>query len=179
MPLEVSFSFDGTKAFVCNNGSNNVSVINVTTKSVISTINVGNGPVGAWQAANNKMIVDSEDSKSITIIDVATLAIDQTMPLTFTPGMAMHQKDYNEIWITNPTNGTVQWLKWDRPMTMYMPGGEFNVGAGAHAIVFSGTKAFITNQTAGTLAIVDIENHNLLKTINVGVKPNGLVSIVR
>ena len=62
-------------------------------------------------------------------------------------------------------------------MMMWMHGGAFNTGAGAHAISFTidGNNAYVTNQTANTVSVVNVANHTVTKTINVGKKPNGVV----
>ena len=73
-PAEVTFSADGSKAYVCNGGSNTVTVINPITKSVITTLAVGLDPVGAWTSSIGKMFIDNEAGNSISIIDVATNA---------------------------------------------------------------------------------------------------------
>ena len=49
-PAEVTFSADGSKAYVANGSSDDVSVINPTTKAIIATIPVGDEPVAALQA---------------------------------------------------------------------------------------------------------------------------------
>jgi YVTN family beta-propeller protein len=175
MPLEVSFSSDGMMAFVCNSSDNSVTAINVSDKSVMATIPVGVSPVGAWQGGDNKMYVDNEDGQSISIINVGTMTVGETVTLGFMPGMAMRQNDMKELWVTDPTNGKVHWWTWSVSMNMYMVGGEVIVGAGAHAIAFNGMTAYVTNQTAGTVSVVDVNSHAVIKTITVGAKPNGIV----
>lgn len=61
-------------------------------------------------------------------------------------------------------------------MNMWMHGGAFNTGAGAHAISFTidGNTAYVTNQTANTVSVVNVTNHTVTKTIAVGKKPNGI-----
>lgn len=175
MPLEVSFSSDGMMAFVCNSGDNTVSAISITDKTVMATIPVGSEPVGAWQGGDNKMYVDSEVGQSISIINANSMTVGETVTLGFTPGMAMRQNDMNELWVTDPTNGKVHWWTWDTAMGMYMSGGNVTVGAGAHAIAFNGMTAYVTNQIAGTVSVVDVMTHAVTKTITVGAKPNGIV----
>lgn len=175
MPLEVSFSSDGLMAFVCNNTDNTVTAIKVSDKSIVATIPVGNGPVGAWQGGDNKMYVDNEDGQSISIIDANSMNVVDTVALGFMPGMAMRQNDAKELWVTDPVNLKVHYWTWDTGMGMYMIGGDVTVGAGAHAIAFNGTTAYITNQTDGTVSVVDVTSHAVTKTITVGAKPNGIV----
>lgn len=177
MSAELTFSSDGTKAYVCNGSDNNVTVINVSTKAIIKTIPVGLNPVGAWAGSNNKMFVDNEDGQSISVIDVATDAVSETIPLGFMPGIASHNGIKNELWVSDPMAGKVHYWTYDTTKGMWMHGSAFNTGAGAHAITFTsdGNIAYVTNQTANTVSVVNVTNHTVTKTIAVGKKPNGLV----
>ncbi|MEY4150126.1 MAG: hypothetical protein RL555_730 [Bacteroidota bacterium] len=172
-PAEVTFSGDGTKAYVCNGMSNTVSVINPATKAVIATVNVGSNPVVAWSSSVGKMFVDCEDGQSISVIDVASNANLASINLGFKPGYAAHHSGTGELWVTNPAAGKVAWYL-DMGANTWMKHGEFSTGAGAHAIAFYGNYAYVTNQTANTVSVVNVTTHAVLKTINVGKKPNGV-----
>lgn len=177
MPAELTFSFDGTKAYIANGDDDNVTIIDTATKAVLTTISVGDNPVGAWTGSNNKMYVDNEDGQSISVIDVATNSIDETISLGFMPGIASYNGSKNELWVSDPMNGKVHYWTWDAGMNMWMHGSSFNTGAGAHAIAFTndGNTAYVTNQTANTVSVVNTTTHTVTKTINVGKKPNGIV----
>lgn len=176
MPAELTFSSDGTKAYVANGDDDSITVINTATKAIITTITVGDNPVGAWTGSNNKMYVDNEDGQSISVIDVATDAVVETISLGFMPGIASHNGTKNELWVSDPMAGKVHYWTWDTGMNMWMHGGAFNTGAGAHAISFTidGNTAYVTNQTANTVSVVNVTNHTVTKTITVGKKPNGI-----
>lgn len=175
MPAEVTFSADGSVAFVANGMDNTVSAINPTTKAITSTIVVGENPVGAWTGSDNKMYVDNEDGQTISIVDVKTLKVIETVKLGFMPGYAAYNSEMKELWVTDPTAGKVHWWTYDSAMKMYMHGGAFSTAAGAHAIAFNGMTAYVTNQTAGTVSVVDVMTHATTKSIPVGKKPNGIV----
>jgi YVTN family beta-propeller protein len=177
MPAELTFSSDGTKAYVANGDDDTVSVINVPTKVVTATVTVGDNPVGAWTGTNGQMFVDNEDGQSISVIKVADNTIAQTIALGFMPGIAAHNGTKSELWVTDPMNGKVHYWTWDTAMMNWMHGGVFNTGAGSHAISFTadGNTAYVTNQTANTVSVVNVVNHNVTKTITVGKKPNGVI----
>lgn len=172
MPAEVTFSQDGRYAFVANGDSNNVSVINAATKAVVKTVTVGANPVGAWPGNDGLMYVDNEDGKSLTSIDANTLDVARTYPLGFTPAMAATAPN-GDLWVTDTDNGKVIFFAAGTTTRQ----GELATGAGAHGIAFSadGATSFITNQTAGTLSIVDVASRTVRKTLTVGTQPNGLV----
>lgn len=127
--------------------------------------------------SNGKMYVDNEDGQTISVIDVATNSVDETITLGFMPGIASYNGPKNELWVSDPMAGKVHYWTWEAGMNMWMHGSSFNTGAGAHAIAFTtdGNTAYVTNQTANTVSVVNTTNHSVAKTINVGRKPNGIV----
>ncbi|MBC7512016.1 MAG: YncE family protein [Ferruginibacter sp.] len=173
-PAEVTFSADGTKAYVCNGMSNTVSVINPSSKAVLTTINVGMNPVGAWPSAIGKMFVDNEDGQTVSVIDVASNTNLATIMLGFKPGYASLNATNNELWVSDATNGKVVYYK-DMGANTWMKHGEFATGADAHAIVFNGNFGYVTNQGANTVSVINITTHLKIKDIPVGKKPNGIV----
>lgn len=176
MPAEVTFSSDGSKAYVANGMSNNVTVINPATKAVITTVPVAINPVGAWPSSIGKMFVDNEDGQSISVIDVATNVNVATIMLNFKPGYAAYNAAVSELWVSDATNGKVVYFK-DMGANTWMKHGEFATGANAHAIVFNtaGTTAYVTNQNANTVSVINTATHTKIKDIPVGKKPNGIV----
>jgi YVTN family beta-propeller protein len=173
-PAEVTFSNDGLTAFVANGMDNSVSIINPNTKTVIATIPVGKNPVGAWTGSDNRMYVDNEDGQSISVIDVKTLKVVETVALGFMPGYAAYNEEMKELWVTDPMAGKVHLWKKD-VNGKYVKGVNIATGSGAHAIAFKGMTAYITNQEAASVSVVDMMKHEKIKDIQVGKKPNGIV----
>jgi YVTN family beta-propeller protein len=174
LPSEVTFSFDGSKAYVANTGDGTISIIDPIGKNVINTIVTGEDPVGAWSAANGKMYVDNEDARTITEIDVATDSIISTLHLGFVPGYAAYHASSGELWISDATNGRVAYFS--RVNDVWTQQGNISTGDNTHAIAFTqdGTKAFVTNQGANTVSILDVAAHAVIKNILVGESPNGI-----
>ncbi len=173
-PAEVTFSADGTKAYVCNGMSNTVSVINPSTKAIIATVNVGMNPVGAWPSSIGKMFVDNEDGQTISVIDVASNINLATINLGFKPGYAAYNATASELWVTDATNGKVVYYL-DMGANTWMKHGEFVTGADAHAIAFNGNFGYVTNQGANSVSVINVATHAKVKDIAVGKKPNGIV----
>ncbi len=176
-PAEVTFSADGSRAYVANGGDNTVSVIHPAGKAVISTIPVGENPVGAWVGYDGKMYVDNEDGKSISVIDVAGNTVVQTIPLGFMPGSAAHNAARGELWVTDPDHGKVHYWRRDAASGQWIRAGAFDAGAGAHAVAFTGdgNTAYVTNQLAGSVSVIAVAGHSKIKDVPAGKKPNGIV----
>ncbi|MCY1024014.1 YncE family protein [Pyxidicoccus sp. MSG2] len=172
MPAEVTFAWDGRYAFVANGDSDSVTIIDAATKAVVKTVPVGTTPVGAWPGNDGLMYVDNEDGKSLTAINSGTLEVARTYSLGFTPAMAATAPN-GDLWVTDTDNGKLIFFAAGTTTRQ----GELATGTGAHGITFSsdGATAFVTNQTAGTLSVVDVATRTIRKTLTVGTKPNGLV----
>jgi YVTN family beta-propeller protein len=176
-PSEVTFSADGTKAYVANGGNNSISVIDPASKAIITTITVGEEPVAAWVGYDGNMYVDNEAGKSISIINVAGNTVTQTIDLGFMPGSAAHNAVKKELWVTDPDNSKVHYWIWDQATNQWKHSGAFTTAAGAHAIAFTadGNTAYVTNQMAGSVSVINVNDHSKIKDITVGKKPNGIV----
>jgi YVTN family beta-propeller protein len=174
-PSEVTFSTDGSTAFVANTGSASVTVINASTKAIRTTLPVGVDPVGAWPASNGKMYVDNEASKTISIIDVASLVVTETLNLGYKPGYVAYHSETNELWVTDATNGKA--VIYERVSNTWAKKAEVVTGADAHAITFSPDlkQAYITNQGLNTVTVLNATTYAKVQDITVGRMPNGIV----
>jgi YVTN family beta-propeller protein len=171
-PAEVTFAPSGSYAFVANTGSDDVTILDATTGAVVETRAVGDAPVGAWPGADGRMYVDNEAGKSLSVIDPATRAVVATYPLGFTPALAAIAPN-GELWVTDTDNGKLVFLDAANGTKL----GEIETAAGAHAFAFSrdGKKAYVTNQEAASVSVIDVATRAMTKTISVGAKPNGIV----
>jgi YVTN family beta-propeller protein len=170
MPAEITFARDGSRAFVANGGSDDVSVADPIARTVTATIPVDDNPVGAWPGGDGRLYVDNEAGKSISALDPALSQAAQTYDLGFTPAFAATVGA--ELWVTDTDAGRVVFF--DRASGEVV--GEVATGAGAHAIALSpdGTRAWITNQQANTVSVIDTSTRAVIATVNVGEKPNGI-----
>jgi len=175
MPAEVTFSNDGSKAFVANAMSNTMTVIDAVSKEIVDVIKVGNDPAGVWPGMNDIMYVDNEDGQSIHIFNGMNMMMMDSIDLDFVPGMVGQNDMMNEMWVTDPDSSKMHY--WSIQDTGYVHDGAFEVGSGAHTLVFTsdGTTCYVTNQNEGTVSVVDVKNHHEIMKIRVGNRPDGLV----
>ena len=173
-PSELTFSYDGSMAFVANTMDATVTMIDPASKAIMVTIPVGMDPVGAWPAPNGKMYVDNETDMTLSEIDVMNANVTSTINLGFMPGYVAYSIHHSEIWVSDATNGKIVFF--ENMAGTWMPVGNLSTGTNAHAIVFNsdGTKAYVSNQGANTVSVIDVINHVKLQDITVGGKPNGM-----
>lgn len=171
MPHEVTLTPDGRHFYVANSMSGTVSVIDAATKTVVGTVAVGQRPVGAWQALNGYAYVDNEHSMTVSALHRRSLSVTTTFDLGFMPGMAQLGPD-GHLWVTDSHHGRAVLYSLDTVARHHI-----DTGAGAHAIAFSadGRWAYITNQTADSVSVIDVHRRRVVRTLPTGVKPNGMV----
>ena len=71
---------DGSRAYVANQGSNNVSVINLATNTVIATVPVGTLPRKIALTPDGTHLVLNQ-SNNVSVIDLATNTVTATVPV--------------------------------------------------------------------------------------------------
>ncbi len=174
-PSEVTFSHDGLRVFVANTRDGTVSVIDPEGKNVLLTVATGKDPVGAWPASNGRMYVDNEGDRTVTELDANSGAVLSTIHLGFIPGYVAYHSGQEELWITDVTNGGVAWFR--QILGVWVQRGSLSTGDDAHAIAFTpdGSRALVTNQGANTVSVIEVALHEVVRTILVGDKPNGIV----
>src|SRR5271166_4269034 len=77
-------------AYITNNGTDNVSVINTATNTVITTIRVGKRPFAVAASPDGSKVFVTNDSSNLhpdtmSVIDTATNTVTATIPVGVTP----------------------------------------------------------------------------------------------
>lgn len=174
VPAKVTFSPDGRYAFVANGTSDTVSIIDPNTRAVVKTIPVDREPVGAWPGADGLMYVDCEVAKTVKAIDPKTLEVVGSYDLKFTPGIAtVPPGRTDELWLTDADAGKVVLNRTAADQRV----ADVATGAGAHAIGFTpdGKIAFVTNQLAESVTLIDTTSRTPKTSVRVGNKPNAVL----
>ncbi len=174
-PSEIAFSKDGQNAYIALGESSFVYAINVATKAITKTIKVDAYPTNVWSGNDGKMYVENKVSLSINIIDTKTLNAIEAIDLNFKPSQIAYNQVLNELWVCQAGENKVAFF--ERKNNLWVLKGTIETGDDAHAISFSKDekKAFIVNQKANTVSVIDAINHTKIKDIIVGNQPNGIV----
>ena len=68
-------------AYITNQGSHDVSVIDLAAQRVVATVPVGRAPAGVVAASRaGKVYVSNPDSRTISVIDMRTQSVVATLP---------------------------------------------------------------------------------------------------
>ena len=88
-PAVVTVTPDGTRAYVANQGSNDVTVINTVTNTVVTTIPVGTQATGVVVTPDGTLayVTNSADN-TVSVINIATNSVVSTLPVGLSPLVA-------------------------------------------------------------------------------------------
>lgn len=74
-PLGIMFNTDGSRAYVPSSSSNNISVINTNTNTVIDTIPLTGGPkTGIFDSAGSKAYIARSTTDQVVVVDAETFS---------------------------------------------------------------------------------------------------------
>lgn len=99
-PTGVAVSTDGSHVYVTNGGSDNVTVLDATTNSVVGTIPVGDQPIGIV-IRGNFAYVANQISRSVTVIDTTSNTVVGTIPVLFQPVGIAVSPDGSSVYLVN------------------------------------------------------------------------------
>ena len=154
-------------AYITNFANDTVSVIDMATNNVTTTVPVGSGPGGVAVTSDEKMVyVANSNDGTVSVIDTGTNTVISTVNIgteSGPTGVAVNPAGTKGYVVGN--KGTVSVI--DRAtnnVTATMPVGS---GPGGVAITPDGTKVYVANSNDGTVSVIDTGTNNVTATINV------------
>jgi len=169
-PYQMAYDPQNNYIYVANSWSNNVSIINGLTNTVVGNITLGSRmPMGiTYDSQNGYLYVTDAESgvENITVINGATNEIIKNISIgsSFSSVFALYDPDNGYIYITgndgvcvlNPSTNTI-----------------FNISAGliqSWGIAYDPDNKYlyVTDDGSGLIAIIDTQTNTLVKTLNVG-----------
>jgi len=150
-------------AYIANFGSNNVSVIDTTSNTVLTTIPVGSSPYAVAATPNGtRVYVTNANGNSTSVIDTATQSVVATVGTSFPYGVA--------------ASNTRAYVVGTRSNSVFVIDTSTNgvIATVVIAINPVGTRVYVTNQNANTVTVIDTTSNTVTATIPVGVVPIGV-----
>jgi len=160
-------------AYVANQGSNSVSVVDIANNSTIATIAVGVQPVRvAASTVNPLLYVTNFRSDTVSVIDTATEAVTATIPTLANPLDVALTPDGARVYVSHPNDGALSIID-TRSNTVY---GTIPVGITPTAIAISpaGGFAYVADFRLHSVYRLNIATDTIDKTIEVGRDPTSI-----
>ncbi len=163
-------------AYVTNESSNTVSVIDTATNTVAEALTVGSGPVGVAVAPDGKhAYVTNFDNNSVSVIDTTANTVEAaTLTVGTNPVGVAVTPDGKHAYVANEFGNTVSVIDTatNTVETATIPVGFAPFGV---AVAPDGKHAYVTNLGSNSVSVIDTATNTVeMATIPVGNGPFGV-----
>lgn len=172
-PSHIAFDNASTTAFITQQGSDQISAIDLATQQVKWTMPVGKLPAGIIMTPDNKyLMVGIMGSDYVEVIDWRT----QKMVKKIKTGIGAHnfrgQGDKRYVYVSNRVANTISVVD----MTTLENVGTIKVPGGPDCmeVTADGKTMWATLRWSKKVAVIDLDTRSVTKVIPVGRSPHGI-----
>ena len=153
-------------AYITNQNSNNVSVIDIATNTVVATVAVGLNPEGvAVNPVDALVYVANFNSNNVSVIDTASnTAVGSVAVGTGPRGVAVNPAG-TRVYVTNYNSNNVSVIDTATgTVVATVPVGVLPWGVAANP---DGTRVYVANFNSGTVSVIDTATDTVVGTVAV------------
>lgn len=167
-PTGIAINAAGTKVYVANYNTNNVSVINTSTNTVSATITVGTGPRKVAVSPDGaKVYVTNSTAGTVSVITTSTNTVTATVTVGANPRGIAVSPDGAKVYVCNrgaSDNGTTVSVIATSTNTVTA---TITVGTAPTDVVFlpDGSKAYVTSIVSNTISVITVSTNAVASTI--------------
>jgi YVTN family beta-propeller protein len=164
-PQHLELSPDHARLYVANSGSNDVSVVDTATDTVIASGRTGRRPLLPCVASDGSLFLPSGPDETVTALDAQGQPL-ATLPVGSSPHDIAVSPDAR--WAYQPNSGSHSVTVIDAQRRTVA--GEFKVGLGPGHIAFTEDSrlAFVANTMSDDVSVVEVASHEVVGTIPAG-----------
>lgn len=153
-PLGSAISPDSRYAYVSNNASGSVSVIDLNSNSLVTNINTGGNPAGISFTPDGTRAYTANAAGSLVIINTATRSVAQSLAIPGSPAGTAVTPDGKYVLVTRELANKVSVVS----VATGAQVAEVSVGADPTAVAVSsdGTRAYVTNRGSNSVSVINI-----------------------
>ena len=186
LPAGVTVTPDGRYAYVTNNGSGTISVIDTASHTAVGSINVAQGPIGVAANPNASLVYATSPGTIFSNFNGNTLSVinktTNALVGSLTPGMGpigvAFTPDGAQAYVANSGSNSVSVINTaTNVVALSIPVGNSPTGV---AITPNGQYVYITNQNQnngglpGTVSVINTATKGVALSIPVGNSPTGV-----
>jgi YVTN family beta-propeller protein len=163
-PVAITGTSDGSRIYVANQGSANVTVVN-SDGSIKTTIPVGASPSAITINQDSSLVyVANSGSNSVSVIDTATETVTATIPVGANPTFVKFDPVALRLYVANTGGNTVSVITGSSLLA------TATVGANPTGVapLADGTRYYVCHSGATTASVVNALNNTQIRTIPVG-----------
>ena len=161
-PTGSAVSADGSRVFIANTLSNNVSVIDTANNTVLVTIPVGNAPAGiAVSPDGARVYVANAGSDTISEINPVTGTVVKTITVPGTPTGVTFSSDGSLAFVSSASNDTVTIID---TITGTVSGAPLSVQSNPVALAYNRSNGllYVGNRGSNSISVI----HPLNRTVD-------------
>jgi YVTN family beta-propeller protein len=168
-------------AYITNQGSHDVSVIDIATQAVVSTVPVGRSPAGVVASSRaGRVYVSNPDSKTISVIDMRQQAVVHTWPAGSGPVGLDVSDDARRLFAADWYSNRLLVYELGAPdpaaHIISIPVGRAPAGVAA---LPGGHTALVAERDDDSVAVVDVATQRVRARLRVGTHPFALLHDAR
>ncbi|MFC9358562.1 cytochrome D1 domain-containing protein [Rhodococcus sp. NPDC057014] len=169
-PTGVAANPAGTRVYVTNSVSGNVSVIDTTTNKVVATVKTGTTPSAvAVNPTGTRAYVTNSSSGNVSVINTANNTVVATVKTGTTPNAVAVNPDGTRVYVTNRSSNTVSVINTANNTVV----ATVKTGTTPSAVSVSpdGKRVYVTNRAGNSVSVIDTANNTVVGTVAVGSRP--------
>lgn len=160
------------RAWVTDRATDNVSVINLSTWTVIATIPVGSQPIRSDYDSNNGTVwVANYGGTNCTVLNSTTYAEIGSVACGTAPLYPLFDQDTNEFIVSDFSGGTVRFIGASNYTTFATISGLSEPSAMSNDPALH--EVFVSDYGASEVSVIAHMTHTILANISVGSEPYG------
>jgi len=172
-PKGVKIRPDGNFAFVANEGSDSVTVIDLVLRLIHKEIPIGKNPHNIiFHPTEDLAFVTLQGDNMVAVIDAKKFEIISLIPVEGFPHNLDISPDGKFLYVTNVATDDVAVINLENQQIIK----RIPVSAGHHGIDVSpdGSRVYVSGIGDSVISIIDTQSLDVIKQINVGKGPHGI-----
>ncbi len=161
-------------AFITDSSGSNVSVINTASNTVVSTIPVGNTPIGVCTSPDGtKAYIVNQHDNNIYVINTYNYSRIAVIYLSIYPYSCAMSPDGSKLYVVQYLSNVVSVINTSTNTVT----NTITVGANPLGIAVSpnGSRAYVTNFSDNSISVINTTSNTVSTTFKVGASPKGVV----
>lgn len=157
----------GPYAYITNNNSDSVSVIDTATNTVVTTIATPGAPVGVtFNSSGTRAYITRWAMNSVSVVDTATHSVVGDIPVGINPYGIAANPSGTRVYVANFNGHTVSVIDaGTNSVIATILTGKLNVGV---AMSPSGARLYVANGPDNTVTVIDTASNLVVAAIPVG-----------
>lgn len=162
------------KAYVVNQFENTVSVVDVATNAIVTSIPVGTFPTSIALNSSGTRAYVTNNGGTVSVVDTTNNSVITTIKVGSSPMNVKINPSGTRIYISNSNDDTVSVVDTSNNTTV----ATVAVGNKPFGVTVNPLNSFVyvTNSTSNSVSVIDTRTNSVVHTISVGKTPYNVAS---